>query len=245
MTRHRVGAQLYAGRDEFSDMVALSERLSRSQAKETTLDYGQARYAARRGIGSGIESEIVMPPRPARDRAGERQVMQSEAYRDAPVHSSVPGRPEVEAGRAGFRERYEAHKRQQAAEAARDEQARALVHAWRRLIKEYNQALPGLAADPTLGGARARLLEFGDALQAHPDAARALRERGGAYGVEDNSALARVLADRQPGRAIAGLMESVEANVRRDLKLAAEQAALERERQHKRSLSRGGPSMGR
>jgi hypothetical protein len=250
MTRHRDGAQLYVGRDEFSDVAALTARLSRSQAKETTLDYDQAGYAARRGIGSGVdrrgtESGIVMPPRPAKDRGAERQVMQPEAYRDAPVHSTGARRPDVEAGRAGFRERYEAHKRQQAAETARDETARELVSDWGRLTKEYNQALPGLEADPTLGGARARLLRFGDALQAHPDALRALRERGPAYGVEDGTTLARVVADRQPGRAIAGLMNGVEANVRRDLKLAAErQAALERERRLERSRSRG-PSMGR
>jgi hypothetical protein len=44
MTRHREGAQLYAGRDEFSDMAALTVRLSRSQATETTPDYDQAAY---------------------------------------------------------------------------------------------------------------------------------------------------------------------------------------------------------
>ncbi len=250
MTRHRDGVRLYADRSEFSDMAALSARLSRSQAKETTLDYDQAGYAARRGIGSGTdrrgtESGIVMLPRPAQDLAIARQEMGAEAYRDAPVHSTGARQPEVEAGRAGFRERYEAHKRQQALEAARDETARELVRDWGRLIKEYNQALPGLEADPTLGGARERLLRFGDALQAQPDVLRALRERGRAYGVEDNSTLARVLADKQPARAIAGLMNGVEANVRRDLKLAAErQAALERERQLARSRSRG-PSLGR
>jgi Ti-type conjugative transfer relaxase TraA len=41
MTRHRDGVQLYASQDEFCDMDALTARLSRSQAKETTLDYAQ------------------------------------------------------------------------------------------------------------------------------------------------------------------------------------------------------------
>lgn len=54
MTRHREEATLYAGRDEFKDLAALSERLSRSGAKETTLD-----YAERRGIA--WRSEIVVP----------------------------------------------------------------------------------------------------------------------------------------------------------------------------------------
>lgn len=43
MTRHRDQATLYAGSDEFKDMTALSTRLGRSRAKETTLDYAQRR----------------------------------------------------------------------------------------------------------------------------------------------------------------------------------------------------------
>jgi len=39
MTRHREGAQLYAGRDEFKDFKALSSQLSEGRTKETTLDY--------------------------------------------------------------------------------------------------------------------------------------------------------------------------------------------------------------
>ena len=120
MTRHRDGAQLYAGQDEFSDVSALSARLARSQAKETTLDYDQAAYAQRRGI----ESEIIVPAavreRPARERAAEHgmersadaparkrgmfdglklgtgrisagSVMQPEAGRDAPRASGFEG----------------------------------------------------------------------------------------------------------------------------------------------------------
>ncbi len=63
MTRHREQATLYAARDEFAGMDALSGRLSRSQAKETTLD-----YAHRRGID--IRSEIVVRT-PERSRAPE------------------------------------------------------------------------------------------------------------------------------------------------------------------------------
>ena len=58
MTRHRDGVQLHAGRDDFRDLAALSARLSRSQAKETTLDYDRAAYAQRRGIE--LRSEIVV-----------------------------------------------------------------------------------------------------------------------------------------------------------------------------------------
>ncbi len=118
MTRHRDGAQLYADRSEFSDQQALAERLARSQAKETTLDYDRAGYALRRGI----ESEIIVPremvrervmpdraaapemDRPARKRSmfdglklDTGRVMQPsapspEAQRDAPARIAAPGR---------------------------------------------------------------------------------------------------------------------------------------------------------
>ena len=78
MTRHRDEVQLYASREEFRAEGALSARLSRSQAKETTLDYDRTAYAQRRGM----ESEIVVPQamrerpaqdRPTRERAADRQ----------------------------------------------------------------------------------------------------------------------------------------------------------------------------
>jgi hypothetical protein len=53
-----------------------------------------------------------------------------------------------------------------------------------------------------------------------------------AFGIADDSPLARVLADRQPSRAIAGLMNGVEETMRDHLK---HQAAERLER----SLSRG------
>jgi Ti-type conjugative transfer relaxase TraA len=61
MTRHRTAVTLYAAKDEFRDLAALSDRLSRSNAKETTLDYERAGYAERRGLhGLVPESEIVV-----------------------------------------------------------------------------------------------------------------------------------------------------------------------------------------
>ena len=43
MTRHREGAELYAGRDDFRDYDELKERLSRARPKDSTLDYAQRR----------------------------------------------------------------------------------------------------------------------------------------------------------------------------------------------------------
>ncbi|MGO6791565.1 BID domain-containing protein, partial [Rhizobium ruizarguesonis] len=49
MTRHREGVQLYAGLDAFKTERALTEALSRSGVKETTLDYTHD-FANRRGM---------------------------------------------------------------------------------------------------------------------------------------------------------------------------------------------------
>lgn len=49
MTRHRYQAALYAGRDEFKNIKALTASMSRSGLKETTLDYTDA-FAERRGL---------------------------------------------------------------------------------------------------------------------------------------------------------------------------------------------------
>ena len=68
MTRHRESAALYASREEFGDLAALSARLGRSQAKETTLD-----YAERRGVSGqfGVESQIeVLRAQPLPDQVG-------------------------------------------------------------------------------------------------------------------------------------------------------------------------------
>ncbi|MGO7382976.1 Ti-type conjugative transfer relaxase TraA, partial [Rhizobium ruizarguesonis] len=61
MTRHREGVQLYAGLDAFKTERALTETLSRSGVKETTLDYTHD-FANRRGMedqrGQG-ESDVA------------------------------------------------------------------------------------------------------------------------------------------------------------------------------------------
>ncbi|TAL03784.1 MAG: Ti-type conjugative transfer relaxase TraA, partial [Rhodospirillaceae bacterium] len=91
MSRHREQATMYVARDEFADMDSLSARLSRSQAKETTLD-----YAHRRGID--IRSEIIVPMHertrtPEQEKAPERQLRLSERLkllsRDVPTPTRI------------------------------------------------------------------------------------------------------------------------------------------------------------
>ncbi len=376
MTRHRDGVTLYAGRDEFSDMTTLSARLSRSQAKETTLDYaragrtpgtererGMGGFGTRRGIEDrdAIEMPEIVPtsgksepvravsipvspglhPQPSRsaeppedrdgrdkstafpspsslssahqdggaywqraidsgrqiqsgtrvaasgarfeagsvgesaeahqarlqrpfsdgpaplpsvgqekddpvagqDRAAERLATPSAAptqKHPIPVRAETAIEPDsIASGRAGFRQRYEAHLQRQAAEAARDEMARGLVGQWGRLTDDYKKALPSLKADPTLGGARERLLQFGQILRDNPDVVKVLRERGLAFGIRDESNLAKVITDPQTAHAIHGLMERAETNMRRQLTVAAEREAARKEQERTMSRDRG------
>jgi hypothetical protein len=89
--------------------------------------------------------------------------------------------------------------------------------------------------------ARAQLRQFGEGLRDQPELVRVLRERGAAFGLEERQDLARVLADAQPQRAIAGMMDAAEAHMRGPLRAVAEQT-LARDREElakRRSLDRG------
>jgi len=237
LTRHRDGVALHYGRDEFRDGAALARTLGRERLKDTSLDYdgpdgmehAVAAYGERRGLNPlRPESAIVV-----RRAAAEREAKQA---RETGLQQ------EIATGRAGFRERYEAHRRQQAAE----QQARALVGGWDRLLQGYNAALPGLEIDPALGGTREQLLQFGRALRKQPEGVQVLRERGAAFGMKERPNLQRVLSARQPERVIAGIMEATEAGMRQELRVAAEQEATrkrEREAQQQRQSPRRGYGM--
>ncbi|MDX0524818.1 Ti-type conjugative transfer relaxase TraA [Sinorhizobium medicae] len=96
MTRHRDQVQLYAGRDELKDMKALSASMSRSGAKETTLDY-TGTFAARRGLAEefGVQSEITVTLSPG--RADERLALRSGAGEEH-VHSAALQPPAIDEG---------------------------------------------------------------------------------------------------------------------------------------------------
>lgn len=78
MTRHRDQVRLYAGCDELKDLKVLSGSMSRSGAKETTLDYTST-FAERRGLAEefDVPSEIAVTLSPG--RAEERLALHSGA----------------------------------------------------------------------------------------------------------------------------------------------------------------------
>jgi Ti-type conjugative transfer relaxase TraA len=269
LTRHRDGVALHYAREDFASPAALARVLGRERAKDTSLDYSQdrdgddlvRRYAERRGLAPDSqivvrpplapEPEKVAPPRRSRfdgfmPDAGpsDRPAPAAEAAKTAP--EPAPKLEEaVATGRAGFRERFEAHRQQQAR--ARDEAAaRELVGQWDRLLTAYNAALPKLEADPALGGTREQLAQFGRGVREQPGAVRVLREQGEAFGMAERPNLAVIVADREPERVVAGIMAKAEDGMREQLRAAAElEAARQRELRARQAprLSRG-PSMG-
>jgi Ti-type conjugative transfer relaxase TraA len=226
LTRHRAGVVLHYAREEFADSAALAESLGRERAKDTSLDYASgagsedlvAAYAARRGLGP--ERETVLRQAAAREAAERRVAEQRQA---------------IEAGRAGFRERYEAHQRERLAAAEREAQAHGLVQAWDQVMGAYSAALPSLERDATLGGTRERLLEVGQAVREQPGAVQVLRERGAEFGLGERPGLAQVVSSARPDRAVGEMMQVAEAGMRAQLR---EQAALEAVRQQEAARRR-------
>ncbi|POO48435.1 Ti-type conjugative transfer relaxase TraA, partial [Agrobacterium rosae] len=76
MTRHRDTATLYAGRDELKNITVLSDSMSRSGAKETTLDYIKL-FAERRGLAPQTSARI--------DLANTRVPAQTSTSRAIPI----------------------------------------------------------------------------------------------------------------------------------------------------------------
>ncbi len=266
LTRHRDGVALHYAREDFASPAALARVLGRERAKDTSLDYSQdrdgedlvRRYGERRGLVP--DSQIVVRPPlmpepekaapPRRSRFAGFAPDAGSAERPAPAAEPAKAAPEpapglanvVATGRAGFRERFEAHRQQQAR--ARDEAAaRELVRQWDRVLSAYNAALPKLEADPALGGTREQLAQFARGVHEQPGAVRVLREQGEAFGMAERPNLARIVADREPERVVAGIMAKAEDGMREQLRAAAELEAVRQRELRAPRLSRG-PSMG-
>ena len=196
-TRHREDYQLFVPRELAADLSTLVGQIEKPRE-----DRGSSlRFTAiaREAVQPGLEARAEPQPSPA-DLAFTEMVA---------------------AGKAAARERMAVYKQKQLAEAARH-----LVSEWGQLAADYRKALPELERDPTLGGAKEKLAEFGERLQAQPLVLAVLRERGAAFGISATSSLAKVVADAQPARALADLMQGAETKMREQLR--AEREAQQR-----------------
>src|SRR6266851_1598384 len=73
MTRHREGAELYAGRDDFKGFDEVKERLSRARPKDSTLDYAQRRGLATARPQEAEKERPVQRPQQEQKRRPERE----------------------------------------------------------------------------------------------------------------------------------------------------------------------------
>jgi Ti-type conjugative transfer relaxase TraA len=87
MTRHREGAELYAGRDDFKDFDELKAQLSRARPKDSTLDYAQ-----RRGL------EAARAQRAEQERPASRPQPEREQKRQPEREAKTQGHEKAEAG---------------------------------------------------------------------------------------------------------------------------------------------------
>ena len=213
LTRHRAGVALHWSAEQHGDWAGLGRSLGRERAKDTSLDYagperageellrGAQAYAERRGLDPlRPESAIVVRQhgpgpetarRPAPAPSAPRPALQRAASAAAWPAPGPDLAQDVAAGRARFRGRFEAHRRQQAEQAQRAADAaaaRELVGQWDRLATRFNAVLPHLDADPSYGPAREALLGFGQAVRGQPGAVGALQRQGEAFGLETGRA---------------------------------------------------------
>ncbi len=201
------------------------------------------------GRFAGLASDEGCPVPSDPDQAAERQDGRQPVRAELPELPVPPPAPDAglaqaaAAGRAGFRARFEAHRRQQAQ--ARDEAAaRELVGTWERVLEGYNKALPGMEADlAALAGARDELVRFARGLEGQPGGVRVLQEQGEAFGMAARPNLARMVADPQPERVANGIMAAAEDGMRAQL-AAEREAEREREAQARRQRPSQGMSMG-
>lgn len=191
MTRHRQSATLYAARDEFADLDALSARLSRSRAKETTLD-----YAERRGID--IRSEIVVQTPESRRgmfddltlRTGRPPIA---IDRDMALGKGGPPSTQDLERAAGLRH-------EKLVQLNPELRAQRLVKEWKGLEAQH-QRLAGRDAK-TRTGIAARLKSIAGAIKRDPQLESLMRSHAKELGIDMESRLGRVLRARGIGQAM-------------------------------------------
>ncbi|MCI4685060.1 ATP-binding domain-containing protein, partial [Rhodoblastus acidophilus] len=195
MTRHREDAMLYAGRDEFKGVRDLRERLSRSGAKETTLD-----YAERRGIAAelGIASRIEVPRRVQElgraalsddDRArAEKEARREKGRRDRPAPEQnggrppgpAPARPDAIAARQTEQDSLARRAPREARETESSREDPLLALARSVLARKEERERPGAGAEPA-APADARTREAVAAARQAYQTARGVAEARAAY----------------------------------------------------------------
>jgi len=130
MSRHRDQVTLYAGRDEFKDVGALSERLSRAGLKETTLDYAQRR---------GLDQEAGTPRAPGIEAAREAPAPKRSMFDGLKLHTRQPA-PEI--GRVEGLQAAKAKRAMPTPASGLEQAAERYARAWQDQQRMREQSLP-------------------------------------------------------------------------------------------------------
>jgi Ti-type conjugative transfer relaxase TraA len=208
MTRHTESAQLHGSREAFRDQRQLEQQLSRSGAKETTLDYTQAAQSFAERRGRELDSQIVVRHEPRSERAeAVRQGSPAPALErnvsDAPrtpaerPSSRAPMRAEGPAPSSPL----EARPALSEARNRASQDLPAMAQSWKGLEQRLDQ-LQGRKDGP----ARDQVMQEMRCIAAHirdnPKVREAFLERQRELGVRRGSSLDRAVRERNLDRAM-------------------------------------------
>ncbi|KJF65210.1 AAA family ATPase, partial [Rhizobium nepotum] len=227
MTRHRHQATLYAGRDELGDMKDLTDSLSRSGLKETTLDYIRA-FAERRGLkeprDDGIRQTSLQ-----QIMEGQRQGMRADRMAKSDLrHQSPqyqpPGHqpPEVLPPLVPAITRYDRSIDEVAREAARPDLEESMERVFNIALRVYHDVFSALAAIQTYVIDPAILAR---AISQRPDQFGTLRGNSGIFG--DNKERKEAL---RSAHALASQVQSARERQKRQIEAARSSETWQREK---------------
>ncbi|WP_425962155.1 Ti-type conjugative transfer relaxase TraA [Rhizobium nepotum] len=227
MTRHRHQATLYAGRDELGDMKDLTDSLSRSGLKETTLDYTDT-FAERRGLKEARDDGIRQTSL-QQIMEGQRQGMRADRMaksdlRHQPLEHQPPGHqpPEVTAPLVPAITRYDRSIEEVAREAARPDLEESMERVFNIARRVYHDVFSALAAIQTYVIDPAILAR---AISQRPDQFGTLRGNSGIFG--DNKERKEAL---RSAHALASLVQSARERQKRQIEAARSSETWQREK---------------
>ncbi|MFS8125475.1 Ti-type conjugative transfer relaxase TraA [Rhizobium sp. BR 250] len=186
MTRHRHQAMLYAGRDEFKNIKALTASMSRSGLKETTLDYTDT-FAERRGLkeppGENIRQQRAMR-QTSLQRMVEGQGQRQRTEADAMARSELRKQPvEVPAPLVPAITRYDKSIDEIAREKARPELEESMERLRNVATRVYHDAFAACEAiKPHILDPGTDPAILARAIRERPDQFGALRGKSGILG---------------------------------------------------------------
>ena len=208
MTRHTESVQMHGSREAFRDVRQLEQQLSRSGAKETTLDYTQAAQSFAERRGRDLDSQIVVRHEPRSDgpeamRHGPPATTVEHNISDTPrtpaegPSSRVPMRAEGPAPSSPL----EARPALSEARNRAPQDLPALAQSWKGLEQRLDQ-LQGRKDSPARDQVMQEMRGIAAHIRDNPKVREAFLERQRELGVRRGSSLDRAVRERNLDRAM-------------------------------------------